>query len=129
MERKVDRCPGFQHPFSCHDKTKVSALYLCDGVRDCIGKEDEKHCHLLGNLLSPLQLCEMIIISNLTKFHWSCPLMLKSTNHTVTCDNNIKALSSLTFNLRVPGKPSSDSQLESMDHCVHRTKCVWHYRW
>ncbi len=107
------------HLFSCNDKTKISSFYLCDDVGDCNGKEDEKHCHLLANLLSPLQLCDIIITSNFTKFPWSCPFMLNSTNHTVTCNNNMKTLSSLTFNLRIPGKPSFSRQSESMDHCVH----------
>ncbi len=47
------------HPFVCDDKTSISTYYVCDGMADCQGLEDEKYCRYFNNLYYPAQLCAM----------------------------------------------------------------------
>ncbi len=101
---------GITNIFICYDKTSISALSLCDGLTDCPDEEDEVFCHSFNNLFYPSQICEMLGNAYLYDDTWICPQLQVERRPTILCNDPLRNLSGLTFDLSNPGTPSYNNK-------------------
>ena len=95
----------------------ILVSYVCDGVSDCYGNEDEKYCVFFNklNLFSPSQVCmEMSFVNSKM-----CP-STKSINE--PCDYYTHPLAKfdpLTFDFLSPITTSEDSYSNDPKYCIY----------
>ena len=109
----------FPHPFSCNDKTLVSATSLCNGIKDCDGNEDELLCTYFDNLFYPVELCTFIKSANLTSYDKNCPPFSERKAFNISCRSPLSSMNPLTFDVIRQKNQSNETEPQSDTYCVY----------
>ncbi len=93
---------------------------MCDGIVDCIGEDDEKHCPLFPHMFHPSQICEIVLNASIFNFPWTCHKKHSADRpNQISCINLIANVNPLTFDFTIPSKPVHNDQNQTYEPCVY----------
>ncbi len=108
--------------FICDDKTMISSYYLCDGVMDCKGNEDEKNCHIFTHLFLPTQFCKEIDFKEIWLKNAENICKVKEGDKSYinqSCRNPLEKMDELTFDF-ASGIKTSRSEISGDMLCIYK---------
>ncbi len=115
---KVGHNRTFTHPFSCNDKTLISATSLCNGMTDCFENEDEMLCIYFDNLFYPLDLCKFIKSAEVTSYYRNCPSLIGRQVSNFSCTSPLSSMTPLIFDL-LGQNQSHGRKMQRSAYCVY----------